>query len=652
MKKITGKTYGILKRLPHFYNADSELLLPFIEIFGQRLEQTETQLYQVLRAHHVETADNQGSHGYTASPEKRGDLDKIFALYLESLGGTSQLVKMNPRFTVRSFNVQRLARRLIEDDTPFIAYLKAEFFKPETSGMLERYHIKYSENISEENIKQQFVLDLLLDKTPIAQSIHHRLSPETKQLLLSYGGGEKLPPRLKKRIATDLKNKILRDPSFWRENSDAAETPHGDDLVRSNRKLLETVLGERQIPSYNEVRETLLKEFNQLLDKDFHPERFDCISQQEDTVWKNRRCLELAFPHEIEKSHAPYRERLLHLIQVLRKGASTKQGITDIVAANLGIVGNEPDALAAKAQIEIEEFLPEQTTLLTDQPLNFYQTFTINNNSLAAQTPEITIIFNILDNIKRDNAEQTPESTIKRLDNIKRDNAEQTPEFTIKRLDNIKIVAEESEESVGFKGKFSVREKLVFKANSVSHNGKTLPQQQLPTIPPGQSKWRFEADVVTDDGASYPVGRFDKESKFDNSVFVTDAPVVTIEVNSYHYTYGAFTVKIPWHIKGFTDKFAETADHPRHQILALVNRVKAAGVRALIAYKQTFKEEQEQSVTLKRLELQSFKQSHDITDHFEIDSRQSNREIHEIADKLILSGRFDYTYFDSLNKFG
>jgi hypothetical protein len=133
---------------------------------------------------------------------------------------------------------------------------------------------------------------------------------------------------------------------------------------------------------------------------------------------------------------------------------------------------------------------------------------------------------------------------------------------------------------------------------------------------------------------------------------VTDAPVVTIEVNSYHYTYGAFTVKIPWHIKGFTDKFAETADHPRHQILALVNRVKAAGVRALIAYKQTFKEEQEQSVTLKRLELQSFKQSHDITDHFEIDSRQSNREIHEIADKLILSGRFDYTYFDSLNKFG
>ncbi|OAD22685.1 hypothetical protein THIOM_001500 [Candidatus Thiomargarita nelsonii] len=317
---------------------------------------------------------------------------------------------MNPRFTVRSFNVQRLARRLIEDDTPFIAYLKAEFFKPETLDMLKRYHIKYSENISEENIKQQFVLDLLLDKTPITQSIHHRLSSETKQLLHAYDGGEKLPPRLKNLLATDLKNKILRDPSFWREN---AQTPQGDDLVRSNRKLLEAALGEpaRQIPSFNEVRETLLKEFNQLLDKDFHPERFpdiftDCISQQEDTVWKNRRCLELAFPHEIEKSYAPYRERLLHLIQVLRQGASTKQGITDIVAANLGIVGNEPDALAAKAQIDIEEFLPKQTPLFTEQ-LNFYQTFTINNNSLAAQTPEFTIktLDNItLDNIKKNEA--------------------------------------------------------------------------------------------------------------------------------------------------------------------------------------------------------------------------------------------------------
>ncbi|MEN8218506.1 MAG: hypothetical protein ABFS56_19485 [Pseudomonadota bacterium] len=621
MTKMTGKTYGILKRLPHYYNADSELLLPFIEIFGQRLEQTETQLYQVLRAHHVETADNQGSHGYTASPEKRGDLDKIFALYLESLGGTSQLVKMNPHFTVRSFNIQRLARRLIEDQTPFIAYLKAEFFKPETLDMLKRYHIKSSEDISEENIQPQFVLDLLLDKTPITQSIHHRLSPETKQLLHAYDGGEKLPPPLKKRLATDLKNKILRDPSFWRENYKALETPQGDDLVRSNRKLLEAALGKpaRQTPSFNEVQETLLKEFNQLLDKDFHPERFphifaDCISQQEDTDWKNRRCLELAFPHEIEKSYAPYRERLLHLIQVLRQGASTRQGIIDIVAANLGIVGNEPDALAAKAQIEIEEFLPKQTPLFTAQ-LKFYQTFTINNNNLAAQTPEITILSHF------------------------------------KTLNNIKIVAEDSEEIVSFKGKMTIGEELVFKADSVLHNGKTLDKQQLPTVPPGQSKWRFEAEIVADDETSYPVGRFDKASQFDNSIFVTDAPVVSITINSYQYTYGAFTVIIPWHIQGFTDKFAETADHPRHQILTLVNRVKAAGVHALIAYKQTFKEEQEQSVTL-RLEIQSFKQSHDITDHFEIDSRQSNREIHEIADKLILSGRFDYTYFDSLNKFG
>ena len=90
------------------------MLLEFVDLFGHQLDATEADEYRVLRAHHVETADNQGFQGYTAPPAKRGDLDKIFALYLEALGGTALLVKTSPRFTARSLNVRLLAGRFID----------------------------------------------------------------------------------------------------------------------------------------------------------------------------------------------------------------------------------------------------------------------------------------------------------------------------------------------------------------------------------------------------------------------------------------------------------------------------------------------------------------------------------------------------------
>lgn len=55
------------------------------------------------------------------------DLDKIFALYLESIGGTTQLVKMTPRFSARSFHVRRLTQQLNESDTEIVAQIKASF---------------------------------------------------------------------------------------------------------------------------------------------------------------------------------------------------------------------------------------------------------------------------------------------------------------------------------------------------------------------------------------------------------------------------------------------------------------------------------------------------------------------------------------------
>lgn len=54
----------------------------------------------------------------------------------------------------------------------------------------------------------------------------------------------------------------------------------------------------------------------------------------------------------------PYRERLRDLIQVLMRGASTQQGILDLVAANLGIFADSEAAQAARKTITIEEFQP------------------------------------------------------------------------------------------------------------------------------------------------------------------------------------------------------------------------------------------------------------------------------------------------------
>src|SRR5215207_5751060 len=114
METLTGKGRGILLRLPHFYAPDAagSLLLDVVDTAGRAMERAESDLYRVLRAHHVETAEDDSAEGYTAPLEQRGDLDRILALYLEVLGGTSQLVKVSPAFTARSIDARGLAAPL------------------------------------------------------------------------------------------------------------------------------------------------------------------------------------------------------------------------------------------------------------------------------------------------------------------------------------------------------------------------------------------------------------------------------------------------------------------------------------------------------------------------------------------------------------
>lgn len=731
----TGKTKGMLRRLPHFYDPSmaGPLLVQFVDMFGRRLERGEVDLYRVLHAHHVETADNEGSKGFTAPAEKRGDLDKIFALYLESLGGTSQLIKLNPRFTVRSLDARRLARLLTDDAGHDAAlaqlqpYLK-KAFAPATWTLLEAYRVENTAFTADE-ITPGFALELLLGDAPVTEHIRAKLPPETQALLAAYGGGVVIDKALREALLDALNDIVLRDPSLFRtrhtyfeglvlrqqvrdvlptfsrkaafpetttletrrltrawdlissinkdflgkaflqdlktakdqrrrppeENerllallayAEPAAVPPGDDLKRLNRMLLEAAypydaetrpwgFAPRPMPSLQEVRAALVKEFNALLERDdlYHPNRFPDLEEDlpylrkryaGEPVWLNRILLEAAFPLTVEKSYAPYRERLRALLRVLQRGASTRQGVLDVVAANLGIVGEGPAAQAARERIMIEEYLPKQTWFF-DGAVRLFEAFEITNTNPSQETPEIWVTMRWAG-----------------------------PDETPRTLANLRFVDTNTGRSVRFSGRMQTGDRLVLKGQTVLLNG-IVPTEgmtgAIPVLPRDRSTWRLETDVVTLDEVApedevQPPGRFDAET-FGHAVFMEDDPVARVEVVSYQYTPGVFTVMIPWHIPGFTDTFEETEDHPRHQILTLVNRVKAAGVQALVAYHQTFEETHEITDGLRWVGRGRFPAAHAMEEAFEISSRQTNQEDHAVQDTLNVGGVFDHTRFDS-----
>ena len=86
-----GRTSGIISRLPYFYRSGERYnnLYQFLEVFGSLLDEAESDLVRVLHARWVNTANNLDSQGFDTG--QKGDLDKIFSLYLENLGGTSLL---------------------------------------------------------------------------------------------------------------------------------------------------------------------------------------------------------------------------------------------------------------------------------------------------------------------------------------------------------------------------------------------------------------------------------------------------------------------------------------------------------------------------------------------------------------------------------
>ena len=181
---------------------------------------------------------------------------------------------------------------------------------------------------------------------------------------------------------------------------------------------------------------------------------------------------------------------------------------------------------------------------------------------------------------------------------------------------------------------------------------------QLFPLLPGESQWYFDA-VTEEPAAKFNAGVFDL-STFDNSedskspINEQQATTFTVEVESQivKQTPGIFHVIVPWYIEGFTDKFTEAKDHPRRQISEIINRVKAAGVKAIISYQQVFQEEQELDDKLKlEGDITWLEQQPQEDIDFDIRSEQSLKIEQEMSDNFIFTGVFDYTEFDSGNRF-
>ncbi len=748
MKTTNGKTARLLSRLSHFYNPKEleKTFLGLFETFGESLEVCERDIYQVLKAHHARTAENVGSKGYIAPPQDHGDIDKLYSLYLETLGGTSQLVGMNPLFTHKSFdeerllstlylttfavtseNVQTLLQTLLRtqkfnDDLLYglIRQISLSVDKDPQEDVLNTYLIDYLKFEAEE-IDSGFVFSLITKDSPFANYLFDSLQESTQRLLFTYEGKGKISDEIKEALAKELNEGILIDPFLFQKNYNFFKTisldenalllrnslnkeflkrkfkkefeenpesygnsvfnlqtaiemldfaekpakPMMNDLQRLNRMLLDHAsfhrngkktwgFRKREIVTKATVRKTLQKRLNYLITSEekkvdslfglllANVKNGDELTKlyENDQQMLRRFLLETVFPYEVKHIYRIYQDRLHSLIQVLRKGASTKEGIKDIIAANFGLISDEPDAIKARDLIQIEEYDPVETEYKNvTTPL--FRSFPIRNDNEEPATPKIKLTL-------------LP-SQIESIQEIKIVDLTSKQEFTIPVVMN-------------------TNDHLVIEDGILSINGAISSKKILGdffNLPPKKTvDWQIEAKIKKADALpasdelpaneelpseeeQYGIyGRFD-ETTFDNALFTPpEEDLLRVQVLTDRLTYSSFTIIIPWHIEGITDRFAEGKDHPRNMIRSLVSKVKAAGVRAKVSYLQDFQETYELSDQLNfTLRGARLNEAQDYYDSFSIDSRSEVEEDHTMEDELRTSGIFDYTRFDSENRF-
>lgn len=852
---ISGRTASIISRFPHFYPPeDPKSFLPqFLDVFGEILDEVEQDLIRVLKSHFINTADNFGSLGFTAT--QKGDLDKIFALMLAELGGTSQLTTVNPEFQPRDFTqISLLVKELVDSEQPLASYIFTEIKSFEnTENLINKYHVNNSYFSKDFQFHLSLILKLIIGEDAFTSYLRDKLSAETKEKLFNYDGSTSVNPDLNlalvkgfnkilpedrnlykylqqrnlqinllqqinqgsepvkivlakglyrrlpleiqrilsrqkppfhpqditSEIEIDLKNQLkalFKNISFVQQLLDAinqagaattflstqainslleigkislssflavpenttnieiaklspaaeyllSQVIVGDDLIRLNRMLLESVYPEEipssKTPTAIEVAQQLAKAFNQkiLTDdklyennkesftfKSLSPELQSLIQSKSQSKLLNRLLLETAYPTYLEKSITIYRKRLERLVDVLKSGASTQEGIIKIVAANLGMSTDDNEEIkpwesylfdipitlesslskltvpAELQQVFREKGLilafgttivlkkSQQCWLLTDASQGQVYRILKKNGTLQVYHQLIRVIeffpelvfhkYTIHPHIDKFNVQNPnavpaiPAIQIKILDNRK------NPQGSLSPLTNIVLKNLTNNQSIKYEASLNINQILLLLPDgSAMVNGVTIPKPPLvgtmPSLPLGQSEWLIEADIGN------PQVTFDS-TLFDFSLFESNAtnPITSEEqaksyslvvtFSFYQITPGGFTVKIPWQIPGYSDRFDESLDHPRHQIQSLIEKVKASGICAKIAYEQQFKEDHQIEEKLLFRGKGRFSEDHNMTDEFDGRSQQSLRSEQEMSDTFLTSSVFDYTYFDTI----
>lgn len=852
---ISGRTASIISRFPHFYPPeDPKSFLPqFLDVFGEILDEVEQDLIRVLKSHFINTADNFGSLGLTAT--QKGDLDKIFALMLAELGGTSQLTTVNPEFQPRDFTqISLLVKELVDSEQPLASYIFTEIKSFEnTENLINKYHVNNSYFSKDFQFHLSLILKLIIGEDAFTSYLRDKLSAETKEKLFNYDGSTSVNPDLNlalvkgfnkilpedrnlykylqqrnlqinllqqinqgsepvkivlakglyrrlpleiqrilsrqkppfhpqditSEIEIDLKNQLkalFKNIPFVQQLLDAINQAEaattflstqainslleigkislssflavpenttnieiaklspaaeyllsqvivGDDLIRLNRILLESVYPEEipssKTPTAIEVAQQLAKAFNQkiLTDdklyennkesftfKSLSLELQSLIQSKSQSKLLNRLLLETAYPTYLEKSITIYRKRLERLVDVLKSGASTQEGIIKIVAANLGMSTDDNEEIkpwesylfdipitlesslskltvpAELQQVFREKGLilafgttivlkkSQQCWLLTDASQGQVYRILKKNGTLQVYHQLIRVIeffpelvfhkYTIHPHIDKFNVQNPnavpaiPAIQIKILDNRK------NPQGSLSPLTNIVLKNLTNNQSIKYEASLNINQILLLLPDgSAMVNGVTIPKPPLvgtmPSLPLGQSEWLIEADIGN------PQVTFDS-TLFDFSLFESNAtnPITSEEqaksyslvvtFSFYQITPGGFTVKIPWQIPGYSDRFDESLDHPRHQIQSLIEKVKASGICAKIAYEQQFKEDHQIEEKLLFRGKGRFSEDHNMTDEFDGRSQQSLRSEQEMSDTFLTSSVFDYTYFDTI----
>jgi len=297
---------------------------------------------------------------------------------------------------------------------------------------------------------------------------------------------------------------------------------------------------------------------------------------------------------------ANYRERIKGIVQVLLGGASNRNGLREIIAANLGVYGDSPAAQTARELIEIIEYLPTEFTSLYTVEL-FEEVVVVNPNPGPTSTSiKVTVLklppgFNLL-NVRV--TDVTTGLTVELVEN---------PNGPIPGGTTFEITTD----------------------GTAIQNGTTpislSPATFLPVLPAGASVWRVEAVVGQYYESTYDPGNH----TFDTAVFGPDMPIFHLEFSFVKFQPATFMVRIPWDLPVYGPVLDALPEKPRYMIPFIVNKVKAAGVLGVVAYRKDFRE------------------SHTIVDELRIEEQDfSFQEQQPMQDQMLIGGVFDVARYD------